>query len=243
MLEARNVVKRFRGLVAVDGVSLKIDPGEIRCIIGPNGAGKTTLFNLLTGDIRPDAGQVLLGDRRIDGLPDHRIARLGVVRKFQVPAVFPDMSVIDNLRVAADGTRRLASLLRGHRDRKDTIGQVMREMLLEDRAEMAAGQLGHGEVQRLEIAMVLATQPRVLLLDEPTAGMSLDETRQTAELLKRLAERHGVTIVIVEHDIDFIKGIGDRITVLYKGKVLVEGPHSEIEKSNEVRRVYLGEGL
>ena len=243
MLEARDLVKRFGGLVAIDHVSLEIGAGEIRCIIGPNGAGKTSLFNVLTGDIKPDEGQVLLQGRRIDRLPPHRIVRLGVVRKFQVPSVFPEMTVLDNMRVAANGTRALPTLLRTQRQREASIRQAMHELSLEDRADIVAAHLPHGAVQRLEVAMVLVNEPSVLLLDEPTAGMTFDETRQTAELLRRIAESRNLTMVIVEHDIDFIKMMGDRITVVYKGKILIEGPHSEIEKSEEVRSVYLGEGL
>jgi ABC-type uncharacterized transport system ATPase subunit len=243
VLEARDLVKRFGGLVAIDHISLEIGAGEIRCIIGPNGAGKTTLFNVLTGDIKPDEGQVLLQGRRIDRLPPHRIVRLGVVRKFQVPSVFPEMTVLDNMRVAANGTRALPTLLRSQRQREASIRQAVHELSLEDRADIVAAHLPHGAVQRLEVAMVLVNEPSVLLLDEPTAGMTFDETRQTAELLRRIAESRNLTMVIIEHDIDFIKMMGDRITVVYKGKILIEGPHSEIEKSEEVRRVYLGEGL
>jgi urea transport system ATP-binding protein len=243
MLEARDLVKRFGGLVAIDDVSLEIGAGEIRCIIGPNGAGKTTLFNVLTGDIKPDEGQVLLQGRRIDRLPPHRIVRLGVVRKFQVPSVFPEMTVLDNMRVAANGMRALPTLLRSQRQREASIRQAVHELSLEDSADIVAAHLPHGAVQRLEVAMVLVNEPSVLLLDEPTAGMTFDETRQTAELLRRIAESRNLTMVIIEHDIDFIKMMGDRITVVYKGKILIEGPHSEIEKSEEVRRVYLGEGL
>lgn len=243
MLEARGVVKRFGGLVAVDGVDLNVGEGQIRCIIGPNGAGKTTLFNLLTGDLKPTRGQVLLGGRRIDQLPVHRIARLGVARKFQVPAVFGDLTVMDNLWVSADGRRGLFSLLRHDRARQDALWEILKEVELAELADTPAAHLAHGQVQRLEIGMVLVTEPRVLLLDEPTAGMTFDETAQTADLLMRIADKRKLTMVVVEHDIDFIKVIGGRITVLHKGRVLVEGSHSEVERSDEVRRVYLGEGL
>ena len=234
---------RFGGLVAVDGVDLRVEKGEIRCIIGPNGAGKTTLFNVLTGDLKPTAGRVLLEGQRIDGLPVHKIARLGVARKFQVPAVFRDLTVLENLQIAANGTRRMASLLRRDRQREETVDGVAKEVGLDGLLAAPAAHLGHGEIQRLEIGMVLVEEPRVLLLDEPTAGMTYDETRSIAVLLRQLAERRALTMVIVEHDIDFIKMIGDRITVLHKGKVLMEGHHTEVERSEEVRRVYLGEGL
>jgi urea ABC transporter ATP-binding protein UrtD len=243
MLEGRGLMKRFGGLVAVNGVDLNVDEGETRCIIGPNGAGKTTLFNLLTGEERPTQGEVLLRGRRIDGLPPHRIARLGVARKFQVPAVFPELTVIDNLRVAADGRRSLPALLRHDRRREEELWSVLDEVKLKDAADVLANQLAHGQVQHLEIAMVLVSEPSLLLLDEPTAGMTGEEMAHTADILQSVASKRGLTTVIVEHDIDFIKMIGDRITVLHEGKVLLEGSHAEIEHSDDVRRVYLGERL
>ena len=243
MLEANGLVKRFGGLLAVDGVDLRVEKGEIRCIIGPNGAGKTTLFNLLTGDLKPTRGRILLEGQSIHGLPVHKIARLGVARKFQIPAVFHDLTVLDNLRVAANGARRMMALLRRDREREESVWGVTEEVGLEDVVDVPAGHLAHGQIQRLEIGMVLVSEPRILLLDEPTAGMTHDEMQGTAVLLRALLERRHLTMVIVEHDIDFIKIIGDRITVLHKGKVLMEGHHSEVERSDEVRRVYLGEGL
>jgi urea ABC transporter ATP-binding protein UrtD len=243
VLEASGVVKRFGGLVAVDGVDLRVERGEIRCIIGPNGAGKTTLFNLLSGELQPTKGQVLLEGQKIHGLPVHKIARLGVARKFQIPAVFHDLTVLDNLRVASNGTRKMRALLRRDRDREESVWGVTEEVGLEDVIDVPAGHLAHGQIQRLEIAMVLVSEPRILLLDEPTAGMTHEEMQGMAVLLRAVLERRHLTMVIVEHDIDFIKIIGDRITVLHKGKVLMEGRHSEVEQSEEVRRVYLGEGL
>jgi urea ABC transporter ATP-binding protein UrtD len=243
VLEANGLVKRFGGLLAVDGVDLRVEKGEIRCIIGPNGAGKTTLFNLLTGDLKPTRGRILLEGQNIHGLPVHKIARLGVARKFQIPAVFHDLTVLENLRVAANGARRMLSLLRRDPEREESVWGVTEEVGLEDLVDVPAGHLAHGQIQRLEIGMVLVSEPRILLLDEPTAGMTHDEIQSIAALLRTLLERRHLTMVIVEHDIDFIKIIGDRITVLHKGKVLMEGHHSEVERSAEVRRVYLGEGL
>jgi ABC-type branched-subunit amino acid transport system ATPase component len=243
LLEARGLVKRFGGLRATDGVSLAIEPGEVRCVIGPNGAGKTTLFNLLTGHLRPDEGEILLDGERIDVLPLHEIARRGLVRKYQVPSVLPDVSVSENIRLAAAGRRRLSDLLRERADDRDRAEATLEELALDGLADRIAGQLSHGELQRLEIAMVLAAQPRVLLLDEPTAGMTVEETGRVATMLRAIAERRGLTLVIVEHDIAFIKMLGDRITVLHEGRVLAEGPHAEIEADPLVRRVYLGEGL
>jgi urea ABC transporter ATP-binding protein UrtD len=243
VLEASGVVKRFGGLVAVDGVDLRVEKGEIRCIIGPNGAGKTTLFNLLTGDLKPTRGRILLEGQSINGLPVHKIARLGVARKFQIPAVFHDLTVLENLRVAANGARKMPTLLRRDREREESVWGVTEEVGLAELVDLPAGHLAHGQIQRLEIGMVLVSEPRLLLLDEPTAGMTHDEMQSIAVLLRALLERRNLTMVIVEHDIDFIRIIGDRITVMYKGKVLMEGHHSEVEQSEEVRRVYLGEGL
>jgi urea ABC transporter ATP-binding protein UrtD len=243
VLEASGVVKRFGGLVAVDGVDLRVEKGEIRCIIGPNGAGKTTLFNLLTGDLKPTRGRILLEGQSIDGLPVHRIARLGVARKFQIPAVFHDLTVLENLRVAANGARKMPTLLRRDREREESVWGVTDEVGLAELLDVPAGHLAHGQIQRREIGMVLVSEPRLLLLDEPTAGMTHDEMQSIAVLLRALLESRNLTMVIVEHDIDFIRIIGDRITVMHKGKVLMEGNHSEVEQSEEVRRVYLGEGL
>lgn len=242
LLETRGLVKRFGGLRATDGVSLSVEAGEIRCIIGPNGAGKTTLFNLLTGHLRPDAGEIVLDGNRIDGLPPTEIARRGIVRKYQVPSVLPDVSVAENLLLAVAAGRPLIRLVRQRAVDVEQVARCLEELGLADRAGEIAGHLSHGELQRLEIAMVLAVRPRVLLLDEPTAGMTMGETVQMAALLREIADQRGLTLVIVEHDVAFIKMIGDRITVLHEGRVLAEGPHAEIEADARVRRVYLGEG-
>lgn len=242
MLEVRDLVRRFEGLLALDGINLTVEPGEIRCLIGPNGAGKTTLLNVLTGELRPSAGTVLFEGRRIDGLPVHRVARLGLVRKFQVPAVFGDLSVRDNLMVAIAGGVALPRLLRRWSADTEAVLDIVDETSLGDVLEARASHLSHGQVQWLEIAMALATRPRVLLLDEPTAGMSPAETRATVQLLRRFAREGGLTAVIVEHDLEFVRMIGDRITVLHKGRILTEGGVAEIEGHPEVRKVYLGAG-
>jgi urea ABC transporter ATP-binding protein UrtD len=240
VLELKEVTKRFGGLVAVDEVSLTVPTGELHCIIGPNGAGKTTLLGLLTGDQRPTAGEIWLDQVRTDGLRLHQIARLGVLRKFQVPGIFADLSVRENLAIAAHGQSALRRLLRVRNEHEDLIRRTLDLVHLSDHATVPAGALAHGSVQWLEIGMVLINEPRVLLLDEPTAGMTRAETLGTATLLRKIAEDSSATIIVVEHDMEFVRRVGHRITVLHKGAVLAQGVIDEIENDPEVRQVYLG---
>lgn len=240
MLELKAVTKRFGGLVAVDDVSLTIPTGELHCIIGPNGAGKTTLLGLLTGDQRPTAGEIWLDQVRTDGLRPHQIARLGVLRKFQVPGVFPDLTVWENLTIAAHGQSALRRLFHVRNEHEALIRRTVELVHLHDYASVAAGELAHGSVQWLEIGMVLINEPCVLALDEPTAGMTRAETLETATLLRQIAENSSATIIVVEHDMEFVRHVGHRITVLHKGAVLAQGVIDEIENDPEVRQVYLG---
>jgi urea ABC transporter ATP-binding protein UrtD len=240
VLEVKGLTKRFGGVVAVDHVDLRIEAGELHCIVGPNGAGKSTFLSLLTGDARPTSGEIWLEEHRTDQLDAHEMARLGMMRKFQVPAVFPDLTVHDNLAVAAMGCASLRELLRSDRDREPRIREVLERTRLIGRAGTPAGELAHGEVQWLEIAMVLINRPRVLLLDEPTAGMTPAETMDTADLLLEVATDTSSTMVIVEHDMAFVRRVGQRITVLHKGAVLTQGAIDEIERDPRVRQVYLG---
>ena len=229
VLQTIGVSRRFGGLRAVDGVDLQVRAGRIHCIIGPNGAGKSTLFNLVSGMLPLSGGRVLLGGRDITGRPPHAIARLGMARSFQTPRIFASMPVRDHVllasREAADDAPRALDAL-------DSVG-------LREREDTPAGDLAHGEKKRLELAMAIAMNPTLMLLDEPTAGMNAHETEAIAGIVRGLVPR--ATVAVIEHDIDFVRGIADDVTVMHKGQVLREGSIAEIERDDEVRRIYLGE--
>lgn len=228
LLQAEGVGIRFGGLQALDGVDFTVREKELACIIGPNGAGKSTFLNVLTGTLRPTAGRVRFLGMDLAGLPLHRIARLGIARKFQIPSVFPNLSVEDNLNVA---NWAVSAPTR-------SVGELMELVALRDRAATLAGELAHGQKQWLEIGMALAIEPRLLLLDEPTAGMTPQETLATADMLLRL--RGEFSIVAVEHDIRFVRALNCETLVLHQGKRLRSGPFHDIEADEMVRDVYLG---
>ncbi|MBZ9738900.1 MULTISPECIES: ATP-binding cassette domain-containing protein [unclassified Mesorhizobium] len=228
LLQAENVGIRFGGLQALEGLNLTVRDKELCCIIGPNGAGKSTFLNVLTGTLRPTSGSVRFLGHDIAGLPLHRIARLGIARKFQIPSVFPSLSVEDNLKVARWGAPSPAR----------PIGELMELVALTNRADTLAGELAHGQKQWLEIGMALAIEPRLLLLDEPTAGMTPQETLATAEMLLRL--KGEFSIVAVEHDIRFVRALNCETLVLHQGRRLRSGPFHDIEADEMVRDVYLG---
>lgn len=228
LLQTTGLSRRFGGLRAVDGVDLQIRQGMIHCIIGPNGAGKSTLFNLISGMLPPSAGRVTFRGQEITGKPPHAIGRLGLARSFQTPRVFPSLSALDHVLLAS----------REHARDCPVAGDAMMQVGLADRAAVPAGELAHGEKKRLELAMALAMRPALVLLDEPTAGMNAHETAAVAGIVREAAA--ATTAVVIEHDIDFVRGIADVVTVLHKGRVLREGTIAEIERDDEVRRVYLG---
>jgi ABC-type branched-subunit amino acid transport system ATPase component/ABC-type branched-subunit amino acid transport system permease subunit len=240
LLESRGLTMRFGGLAAVDGVDFQVRRGELRAVIGPNGAGKTTFFNMLTGVLPPTGGRVRFKGRDITGLPPHAVSRLGLARSYQVTNIFAELSVFENLRIAAQSRVTTFSLWR-HADALTEVTARAERMLallgLGAKRDLPAGALSHGEQRYLEIGIALATEPEFLLLDEPTAGMSPEETRQTAEFIRALAGT--VTIVLVEHDMEVVMGVSDRITVLNYGKVLAEGSPAQIRENPDVRRVYL----
>jgi len=238
LLEAVALTCHFGGLKALNGVDLKVQSGELLAIIGPNGAGKSTLFNVITGQLRPTSGRLKFRGRDITGMPSHRLARLRIGRKYQVPTVFGGLSVRSNLTAAAYGRSSFGRLVwrpPGVRQRVDHLLEFLRMSV---RASDAAATLSHGEKQWLEIGMVLANDPELVLLDEPTAGMTTQETRQTEALLKELAAGH--TVVVIEHDIRFVREVAQRVVVLHRGRVLADGTISEIERDETVRDVYLG---
>jgi branched-chain amino acid transport system ATP-binding protein len=241
-LETRGLSKRFGGLAAVNGVSLAFAAGEVHAVIGPNGAGKTTFLNLLSGEMRPSAGSVWFKGQNITGFSPDRVARLGMGRSFQRTNVFTELSCFENCWIAAQS--RLPTSLRFFRPaaRVSDIGPAAERALdlcgLGARRDYAAAAMSHGERRQLEIAMILATEPELLLFDEPLAGMGYRESQEVIALLRRIAERH--TIVLIEHDMDAVFSIADRITVLVNGAVLETGPVASIQRSAAVRSAYLG---
>ncbi len=243
LLETRNLTKSFGALTAVGGVSLAIEAGSLHSIIGPNGAGKTTLFNLLTGTLPPDSGSVVLEGRDITGAPAHRVAHLGLARSFQRTNVFPAFSLLDNVWVAAFATGgSWRGLMWRHSSRYPEAEARSRAALadvgLASKAELPARAISHGEQRQLELAIALAAAPRVLLLDEPAAGLSPEETRRMVDLVRTLKGRY--TIVLIEHKIDIIMSVSDRISVMHFGSVIAEGSPAEIRANADVRRAYLG---
>ena len=228
----------FDGFVAVDGVSLTVPPGDIRFLIGPNGAGKTTLVDAVTGLAR-STGVIEFGGRSLQGLKVHRIARLGVGRTFQTATVFEQLSVLQNLDVAAGAGRSPAVMLRRRRDVPDVVAAALETVGLTRRLDTPAGVLSHGEKQWLEIGMLLVQDSRLLLLDEPVAGMSQDEREATGALLAEVAADR--TVVVVEHDMDFMRRFARSVTVLHQGAVLSEGSVAQVQADPRVQQVYLGE--
>jgi urea ABC transporter ATP-binding protein UrtD len=238
LLEAQGLTCRFGGLMALDGVDLTVRTGELLAIIGPNGAGKSTLFNVITGQISPTSGRLKFRGKDVTGLASHRLAREGIGRKFQVPTVFGSLSVRRNLAVAAHGRSSARRLIWRPARVREKVERLLQFLRLSARADNAAATLSHGEKQWLEIGMVLSNDPELMLLDEPTAGMTTRETRQTEALLKELATGH--TVVVIEHDIRFIREVAQRVIVLHRGRVLAEGTIADIERNEIVRDVYLG---
>jgi urea transport system ATP-binding protein len=241
LLELTELTKAYDTYAVVDHLNLQVNEGELRCLIGPNGAGKTTTMDLITGRQKVTGGKVMFDGRDITGLREHRIVRRGIGRKFQVPAVFRELTVRENLEVAFNrNPNPFANMLMYfRRTDKQRFDEIVELVGLGDRLEAKAGFLSHGETQWLEIGMVLTQNPRLLLMDEPTAGMTEQETHKTSQIFNRLRGTH--TLVVVEHDMTFVREIADIISVLHLGKLLAEGPMSQVESDPKVREVYLGE--
>ena len=232
----------FDGFMALNDLSLYIDDGELRCIIGPNGAGKTTMMDVITGKTRPDSGTAYLGQSiNLLQMSEPQIASVGIGRKFQKPTVFENHTVLENLELAMKTDKRVWACLFAHLSgaQRDLIDEVCATIGLIEVRQNLAGSLSHGQKQWLEIGMLLMQQPRLLLVDEPVAGMTQQETERTAELLSSLAGERSV--VVVEHDMDFVRSIARTVTVLHEGSVLAEGSMSDVQNNPEVIRVYLGE--
>jgi branched-chain amino acid transport system ATP-binding protein len=242
ILEVKDLSIHFGGLTALDRVSLSFHSGKLQSIIGPNGAGKTTLFNLLTGMFPPTSGHILYKGEEITRLHPPEIFRRRIVRTFQISAIFPELSVLKNVEIAAQGRFRTSNspwgrLTRPRKELHQLCLDSLEKLDLASQMEQKAGLLAYGDKRRLEIVMGLVSEPEVLLLDEPTAGMSPEETQKTAEFLRDLSTR--VTLLLVEHDMKVIMGISDRVTVLNRGTVLADGVPAEIQNNPEVQAVYL----
>ncbi len=241
LLYLEGVTVTFDGFRAIDDLSLYIGDGELRCIIGPNGAGKTTMMDIITGKTKPDTGRVFFG-QTIDllKLDEQAIARIGIGRKFQKPTVIEPLTVLENLELAMSGAKPLRGLMttRLTGEERDRMTAIMDRIGLNEQAQRQAGVLAHGQKQWLEIGMLLMQEPRLLLVDEPVAGMTPAEMERTAELLKSLAGSHSV--VVVEHDMGFVRSIADKVTVLHQGQVLAEGSLEELQANPKVIEVYLG---
>jgi branched-chain amino acid transport system ATP-binding protein len=243
LLRVEKLVRRFGGIVATDNISLDVARGELHAIIGPNGAGKTTLISQLTGQLLPDSGAIYLAGREITRVPAYRRSALGLARSFQITSLLLDFSALDNVALAAqahDGhsfhfwgnARKVAHLRNTAQAALDRVG-------LGDRAEILVSRLSHGEQRELELAVALATKPQLLLLDEPMAGLGITESARMVKLLQEL--RREVSIVLVEHDMDAVFALADRISVLVYGRVIASGQPSEIRQNEEVKRAYLGD--
>lgn len=243
ILEVKNLHKDFSGLKVLFGIDLSLEEGDRHAVIGPNGAGKSTLFNLITGKYVPTRGEVLFDGQDITGFPPHRVARLGLARSFQITNIFRTMTVFQNVRNAVlsrKGMRyQVISRLSSLASVNDEVDSILSQIGLLDRRDVPAGELAHGQQRALEIGLTLAMDPKLILLDEPTAGMSSSESRDTVSLIERVTR--GRTLVIVEHDMDVVFRIANRITVIYYGKVLASGPPEEIRNDQRVKDAYLGE--
>ncbi|MCL1478352.1 high-affinity branched-chain amino acid ABC transporter ATP-binding protein LivG [Marinobacter sp. M3C] len=250
MLEIQNLAMRFGGLLAVDGVSLNVQEREIHSIIGPNGAGKTTVFNCMSGFYKPSGGKIIFRGKEIQGKPDYKISRMGMVRTFQHVRLFTQMSVVENLLVAQHrhlNTNLLAGLVKTpnyrERERKslDRAAYWLERIGMLDQANVDAGNLSYGQQRRLEIARCMVTMPQLLMLDEPAAGLNPAETLELNRLIVSLKEDYSVSVVLIEHDMNLVMDISDRITVINQGRPLASGTPQEVRANEDVIKAYLGE--
>ena len=240
VLETVGLTKEFGALRAVDGVDFRLPSGQLRAIIGPNGAGKSTFFAMLMGRLRPTHGDIRFYDKSIARLSPHKISRLGVSLAFQITNIFPNLSVGDNLRLAVQSRRNPFVPFRNAARRpwvEERVAAVFEQIGLASQHDEIAANLSHGEQKYLEIGLALACEPALLLLDEPTAGMSPEETRATAALIRRLAD--DISVILVEHDMDVVMGVADQVTVFHHGQIIAEGAPDDIRADDEVQRVYL----
>lgn len=245
IIETRGITKHFGGLRAVNGVDLQVRDGDIHSVIGPNGAGKTTLFNLISGNIKPTAGQVFLRGKEITGTALHHMAHMGIGRSFQITNIFPTLTVLENVRLAAqaqgkDNYRmwRSAETFAVYRE---SALRALEIVGLEEKSATPAGILPHGDKRKLELAIILAGDPQVLLLDEPTAGMASEQVPALVKMIARIRSDGNKTIILVEHNMSVVMNVSNRITVMHQGRVLAEGAPQEIAANESVQKAYLGE--
>lgn len=242
ILTVEDVNKSFDGFKAISDLNFYMDKGELRTIIGPNGAGKSTFLDLITGKIKSDTGKIIFGEENHDltKLREYEINRLGIARKFQTPSVYEEHTVYDNIMLSLPESRGVFSSIffRLDSEARDRMAEILKTIRLQGKENVVAGALSHGQKQWLEIGMLLAQQPRLLLVDEPAAGMSDDETKRTGELLLSLEGKH--SIIVIEHDMEFVRQIARKVTVLHQGKVLKEGSMDSVQSDPTVAEVYLG---
>jgi branched-chain amino acid transport system ATP-binding protein len=243
ILEVVNLKKSFVGITAVFGVSFGLKGGGISSIIGPNGAGKTTLFNLITGKLDPDDGKVIFKGEDISKLQPYQICHKKMSRSFQITNIFPKLSVYENIQISilSAQSRNKSIFSRASQMVKEETMGILKDLELSDKTKVLGGLLAHGDQKRLDIGIALANNPELLLLDEPTAGMSPQETIQTTELIKNLAKERGITVLLIEHDMSVVFGISEIIMVMNQGELVAEGTPTEIKNNKKVQQVYLGE--
>ena len=243
LLSTRHVTKKFGGFTANSDISVDFHVGKLTAIIGPNGAGKSTFFNMVSGGLEPTSGEIWFDGRNVAGLNQHEFARIGISKSFQITNLFPALTVLENVRVAVQSLQSVYNIWTprsAHAEWVEQAEALLELVGLQDRRRDRAGDLAHGEQRSLEIAVALACNPKLLLLDEPTAGMSPEETRSIMKLILKLLEHR--TIGLVEHKMKLIMGVSDSIIVLHQGRLLVQGSPDDIRSNEEVKRVYLGKG-
>ena len=244
MLEVKGLSKSFGGFLAVNKATLEVRKGEIVAVIGPNGAGKTTLFNLVTGILKPDEGQVLFKGEEITGLPAYQACKKGITRSFQVVNIFSRLTVFENVRISVLSQQgKTYHWFKPSREFvNEETGEILESVGLIDKRDNVCGALSHGDQKVLEIAIALAGKPELLILDEPTAGMSPEETARCIDLIKQLSQSLGLTILFCEHDMELVFAIAQRIMVMVRGSTIVQGPPDEVRRNQQVQDAYLGGG-
>ena len=241
ILETKGLTKSFGGLTAVDDVDFHAEEGQLCTIIGPNGAGKTTFFNMIAGTLPPTRGEIWFKGENITNLPAHLVSQKSIARSYQIINIFPNLTVFENIRIAAQSRKVTYDFWKDVKDLDEInqkVTQILETLKLGERQETLACNLPYGEQRHLEIGIALATEPELLLMDEPTAGLTPGETLGIMELIRAISK--GLTIILVAHDMDVVMKVSDRVTVLHQGKILAEGKPGEIQKNEEVQRVYLG---